>query len=92
MIGLNNLSKVEGIKLVTEDNSKVRFIAVEDDKTTLMCDSLNNQEFILYNVAFCFRIVQFSRCKFGKSFFTAAAAATEVFFAYFLVHKKVWWA
>lgn len=47
MIGLNNLSKVEGVKLVTEDNSKVRFIAVEDDKTTLMCDSLNNQEFYI---------------------------------------------
>lgn len=45
MIGLNNLAKVEGIKEVMEDNSKVRFIAVEDDKTTLMCDSLNNQEF-----------------------------------------------
>ena len=45
MIGLNNLAKVEGIKKVTEDNSKVRFITVEDDKTTLMCDSLNNQEF-----------------------------------------------
>ena len=43
MIGLNNLAKVEGIKSVTEDNTKVRFIAVEDDKTTLMCDSLNNQ-------------------------------------------------
>lgn len=47
MIGLNNLAKVEGIKEVTEDNSKVRFIAVEDDKTTLMCDSLNNQEFYI---------------------------------------------
>lgn len=47
MIGLNNLSKVEGIKSTTEDNSKVRFIAVEDDKTTLMCDSLNNQEFYI---------------------------------------------
>lgn len=47
MIGLNNLVKVEGIKEVTEDNSKVRFIAVEDDKTTLMCDSLNNQEFYI---------------------------------------------
>ena len=45
MIGLNNLAKVEGIKEVTEDNSKVRFIAVEDNKTTLMCDSLNNLEF-----------------------------------------------
>ena len=47
MIGLNNLTKVEGIKEVAEDNSKVRFIAVEDDKTTLMCDSLNNQEFYI---------------------------------------------
>ena len=47
MIGLNNLAKVEGIKEVTEDNSKVRFIAVEDDKTTLMCDSLNNLEFYI---------------------------------------------
>ena len=47
MIGLNNLAKVEGIKEVTEDNSKIRFIAVEDDKTTLMCDSLNNQEFYI---------------------------------------------
>lgn len=47
MIGLNNLAKAEGIREVTEDNSKVRFIAVEDDKTTLMCDSLNNQEFYI---------------------------------------------
>lgn len=46
-IGLNNLAKVEGIKDVAEDNSKVRFIAIEDDKTTLMCDSLNNQEFYI---------------------------------------------
>lgn len=47
MIGLNNLGKVEGIKEVTEDNSKVKFIAVEDDKTTLMCDDLNNQKFYI---------------------------------------------
>ena len=47
MIGLNNLAKIEGIKEVAEDNSKVRFIAVEDDKTTLMCDSLNNQKFYI---------------------------------------------
>lgn len=47
MIGLNNLAKVEGIESVAEDNSKVRFIAVEDDKTTLMCDSLNNKEFYI---------------------------------------------
>ena len=47
MIGLNNLAKIEGIKGVTEDNSKIRFIAVEDDKTTLMCDNLNNKEFYI---------------------------------------------
>lgn len=47
MIGLNNLAKVEGIKEAAEDNSKVRFIAVEDEKTTLMCDSLNNQDFYI---------------------------------------------
>ena len=47
MIGLNNLAKIEGIKEVAEDNSKVRFIPVEDDKTTLMCDSLNNQKFYI---------------------------------------------
>ena len=47
MIGLNNLAKVEGIKEVAENNSKIRFISVEDDKTTLMCDSLNNQEFYI---------------------------------------------
>lgn len=47
MIGLNNLAKVEGIKSVAEDNSKIRFIAVEDEVTTLMCDSLNNQEFYI---------------------------------------------
>lgn len=45
MIGLNNLAKVEGIKSVTEDNSKVRFIAVEDSSTTRMCKSLDEQIF-----------------------------------------------
>lgn len=47
MIGLNNLAKVEGIKSITGNNGKVKFIAVKDDKTTLMCDSLNNQEFYI---------------------------------------------
>lgn len=47
MIGLDNLAKVEGIKKVAGDNAKVKFIAVEDDRTTLMCDSLNNQEFYI---------------------------------------------
>lgn len=47
MIGLNNLAKVEGIKEITEDNSKVRFIAVEDEATTKMCQSLDEQEFYI---------------------------------------------
>lgn len=46
-IGLNNLAKVEGIKSNTDDNAKVRFIAVEDDRTTLMCQSLDGQEFYI---------------------------------------------
>lgn len=45
MVGLNNLAKVEGIKSVAGDNAKVRFIAVEDESTTLMCQSLDNQDF-----------------------------------------------
>lgn len=47
MIGLNNLVIVEGIKSISGNDAKVKFIAVEDDKTTLMCDSLNNQEFYI---------------------------------------------
>ncbi len=47
MVGLNNLAIVEGIKLIAGNDAKVKFIAVEDDKTTLMCDSLNNQEFYI---------------------------------------------
>ena len=47
MIGLNNLAILEGIKLTAGNDAKVKFIAVEDDKTTLMCDSLNNKEFYI---------------------------------------------
>lgn len=47
LIGLSNLAKVEGIKSVAEDNAKVRFVAVEDDRTTLMCQSLDRQEFYI---------------------------------------------
>lgn len=47
LIGLSNLAKVEGIKSVAEDNAKVRFVAVEDDRTTLMCQSLDGQEFYI---------------------------------------------
>lgn len=41
------LVEVEAIKSVIGDNSKVGFIAAEAEKTTLMCDSLNNQEFYI---------------------------------------------
>ena len=44
LIGLNNLAKIEGIKSI-DNNAKVRFIAVEDNVTTKMCDSLNNKIF-----------------------------------------------
>ena len=47
MIGLNNLAKAEGIKEVAGDNSKIKFVAVEDERTTLICSSLNNQEFYI---------------------------------------------
>ena len=47
MIGLNNLAKVEGIKETSQDNSKIRFIAVEDEVTTKMCQSLGEQEFYI---------------------------------------------
>lgn len=54
-IGLDNLAKVEGIKECVKDNKQddmqdkpqARFIAVEDEKTTDMCQSLNNQLFYI---------------------------------------------
>ncbi|HJJ07599.1 MAG TPA: hypothetical protein OIM35_08355 [Clostridiaceae bacterium] len=49
MIGLNNLSKVEGIKSVTENNTKVRFIGISDERQTQMCKSLDNQEFYIHD-------------------------------------------
>lgn len=44
MIGLNNQAKVEGIKSLDND-AKVRFIAVTDEHSTEMCQSMNNMEF-----------------------------------------------
>lgn len=44
MIGLNNKAKAEGMYLFDKD-AKVKFIAVQDDKTTKMCDSLDEQIF-----------------------------------------------
>lgn len=46
MIGLNNKSKVEGIKQ-NDSNAKVRFIAVIDGKETDMCRSLDNKVFYI---------------------------------------------
>ena len=46
MIGLNNIAKVEGIKEI-DNNAQVRFIAVEDEKTTPMCHSLDGQLFYI---------------------------------------------
>ena len=45
MIGINNMAKVEGIKEATDDDGKVRFVAVRDDRTTNMCKSLDGQIF-----------------------------------------------
>ena len=54
LIGINNMSKVEGIKEATKDlpqeekkDIQVRFRAVRDDRTTKMCESLDMQ---LFNV------------------------------------------
>lgn len=47
MIGLNNLAKVEGIKSVSEDNSQVEFIAVTDEHSTEMCQSMNGMRFYI---------------------------------------------
>ncbi len=47
LIELNNLAKVEGIKSIAEDNSKVRFIATIDGKETDMCHSLDGQTFYI---------------------------------------------
>lgn len=46
LIGVNNLAKVEGIKEL-DNNAKVKFIAVEDEKTTPMCHSLDGQLFYI---------------------------------------------
>lgn len=46
LIGVNNLAKVEGIKEV-DKNAKVRFIAITDENSTEMCQSMNNMEFYI---------------------------------------------
>lgn len=47
MIGLNNLAKVEGIKSVAEDNAQVKFIAITDENSTEMCQSMNGMRFYI---------------------------------------------
>ena len=44
VVGFVNKAKAEGYKSVDKD-AKVRFIAIEDDRTTPMCKSLDGQEF-----------------------------------------------
>lgn len=48
LIGMNNKAKLEGIYSFDE-NAKVRFVAIEDNATTKMCKSLDNQEFYVHN-------------------------------------------
>ncbi len=47
MIGLNNLAKVEGIKKIADDNDMVQFIAVSDENSTDMCQSMNGMKFYI---------------------------------------------
>ncbi len=46
LIGINNQAKVKGIAKI-DNNAKVVFLADLDGKETLMCHSLNNQEFYI---------------------------------------------
>lgn len=48
LIGMNNKAKLEGIYSFDE-NAKVRFVAIEDNATTKMCKSLDDQEFYVHN-------------------------------------------
>lgn len=47
MIGLNNLAKVEGIKIIADDNAQVEFWAVTDEGSTEMCQSMNGLKFYI---------------------------------------------
>lgn len=46
MIGINNQAKLEGITSL-DDNAKVKFISISDEKRTKMCESLDGQEFYI---------------------------------------------
>ena len=47
MIGLNNLAKIEGIRLNADDNAQVEFWAVTDEHSTEMCQSMNMMRFYI---------------------------------------------
>ena len=47
MIGLNNLAKIEGIKSNADDNVQVEFLAVTDEHSTEMCQSMNGMRFYI---------------------------------------------
>lgn len=47
MIGLNNLAKVEGIKSNADDDAQVEFLAVTDEHSTEMCQSMNMMKFYI---------------------------------------------
>ena len=46
LIGINNQAKIEGIKKVDND-AQVRFLAVTDDHSTDVCQSLKDQVFYI---------------------------------------------
>ncbi len=47
MIGLNNLAKIEGIKVNAGNNAQVEFWAVTDEHSTEMCQSMNGMRFYI---------------------------------------------
>ena len=48
LIGLNNQAKVEGIRSITKsEDAQVRFIALTDEHSTKMCQSMNNMLFYI---------------------------------------------
>lgn len=46
LIGLNNQAKIKGIER-EDKNAQVRFLAITDDKSTKMCQSMNNMLFYI---------------------------------------------
>ena len=48
LIGINNKAKLEGIYSF-DDKAEVRFVSIEDEKTTKMCRSLDGQRFKVHD-------------------------------------------